>query len=337
MIPWSVLLGITLPTVGLSWLLLEYPQILHKRKKYRGNRFDSVVIAHRGARLEGVPENTLAAFEHAVESNADMIELDVWQTTDKQAVVFHDPTTSRMTGKDVRIAESRYEDLPPIVPPSPEQGHKLGPHNHHQAIKIPRFHEVLAVLPADMPLIVEFKAGAQELVQKVFAAVADAGKVEGLVWFSLQEKINQTLREAHPEVPRITSVFSMIKYISLYWMGLLPFFAVQEDIFGVPIDKVDYARIRGNSGLKSLPDFACYLIFLIFGGDPPEALMPRKLMHHMRKRGLPVWFLNVNTPGQVDAAIDLGATGFVTDCPELVRNYLLQKYPDFSPRVDYAK
>ncbi len=44
-----------------------------------------IVIAHRGASAER-PENTLPAFERAIEIGADYIELDVWHGT----VVTHD-------------------------------------------------------------------------------------------------------------------------------------------------------------------------------------------------------------------------------------------------------
>ena len=36
-----------------------------------------LVIAHRGASAE-LPENTLPAFERAIEIGADYVELDVW-------------------------------------------------------------------------------------------------------------------------------------------------------------------------------------------------------------------------------------------------------------------
>ena len=45
-----------------------------------------LVIAHRGASAE-LPENTLPAFERAIEIGADFIELDVWDATH----VTHDP------------------------------------------------------------------------------------------------------------------------------------------------------------------------------------------------------------------------------------------------------
>lgn len=52
------------------------------------------VHAHRGARVER-PENTLAAFERAMEVGADMIELDTTVTKDNVVVVSHDPILNR--------------------------------------------------------------------------------------------------------------------------------------------------------------------------------------------------------------------------------------------------
>jgi glycerophosphoryl diester phosphodiesterase len=47
-------------------------------------------IAHRGASAE-LPENTLPAFERAIELGADFVELDVHATLDGSIVVCHDP------------------------------------------------------------------------------------------------------------------------------------------------------------------------------------------------------------------------------------------------------
>jgi glycerophosphoryl diester phosphodiesterase len=49
-----------------------------------------LVIAHRGASAE-LPENTLPAFERAIEIGADFIELDVWNSLE----VTHDPPQPR--------------------------------------------------------------------------------------------------------------------------------------------------------------------------------------------------------------------------------------------------
>ncbi|MDR0991110.1 MAG: glycerophosphodiester phosphodiesterase [Propionibacteriaceae bacterium] len=54
------------------------------------------IWAHRGARRQA-PENTLAAFQAAVELGADGVELDVQLTADGQLVVFHDERLERLT------------------------------------------------------------------------------------------------------------------------------------------------------------------------------------------------------------------------------------------------
>ena len=46
------------------------------------------IVAHRGAHEE-LPENTLAAFERAVEMGADAIEMDVRLTRDRVPVIYH--------------------------------------------------------------------------------------------------------------------------------------------------------------------------------------------------------------------------------------------------------
>lgn len=48
------------------------------------------VHGHRGARAV-LPENTLPAFEHAIEAGADFLELDLAVTRDNVLVVSHDP------------------------------------------------------------------------------------------------------------------------------------------------------------------------------------------------------------------------------------------------------
>ena len=67
-------------------------------------------IAHRGASAYA-PENTLAAFELAVEMGADAIELDVQLTKDEQVVVMHDLSINRTADGTGYIKELTYEEL----------------------------------------------------------------------------------------------------------------------------------------------------------------------------------------------------------------------------------
>ena len=62
------------------------------------------VVAHRGFRAR-CPENTLAAFRAAIAAGADMIELDVTLSRDRQPVVIHDDTLDRTTDGHGPVAD----------------------------------------------------------------------------------------------------------------------------------------------------------------------------------------------------------------------------------------
>ena len=81
------------------------------------------VIAHRGARGAGVPENSLAAFERAIDLGADMIELDVRRTRDRELIVFHD---AELAGAPIAsLTRPEIEALAGVLPPLLEEALEL--------------------------------------------------------------------------------------------------------------------------------------------------------------------------------------------------------------------
>ena len=68
------------------------------------------LCAHRGMNVKA-PENTLPAFEAAVENGAEEIELDLWPAKDGTLVVCHDPTVDRTTDGCGPIAQMEYAQL----------------------------------------------------------------------------------------------------------------------------------------------------------------------------------------------------------------------------------
>mgnify|MGYP000878146361 CR=1 FL=1 len=68
------------------------------------------IIAHRGASGHA-PENTLAAFQLALDQKADGIELDVMLTADNQIVVIHDDTVDRTTDGSGRVRDMTLDQL----------------------------------------------------------------------------------------------------------------------------------------------------------------------------------------------------------------------------------
>jgi glycerophosphoryl diester phosphodiesterase len=101
-------------------------------------------IAHRGLwRPGGPPENSLAAFEAACEAGYG-VELDVRLASDGEAVVFHDATLERLTGKPGRIADYAAHDLAQMTLPGGEE-------------TIPTLAETLALIGRRAMVLVELK------------------------------------------------------------------------------------------------------------------------------------------------------------------------------------
>jgi glycerophosphoryl diester phosphodiesterase len=67
-------------------------------------------IAHRGASAYE-PENTLRAFERAIELGATMVELDVHLSRDGHPVVIHDPDLSRTTNGTGRVGDLPLNEI----------------------------------------------------------------------------------------------------------------------------------------------------------------------------------------------------------------------------------
>ncbi len=73
---------------------------------------NSKVWGHRGCRGAGSPpENSLAAFQVALDAGAGGIELDVWLAKDHVPVVFHDEILERMTRASGRLGELKSDEL----------------------------------------------------------------------------------------------------------------------------------------------------------------------------------------------------------------------------------
>jgi glycerophosphoryl diester phosphodiesterase len=68
------------------------------------------IIGHRGYHAK-YPENTLAAFEAAIEAGADMIELDVMLSRDRKVVVIHDAILDRTTNAKGSVADLTLAEL----------------------------------------------------------------------------------------------------------------------------------------------------------------------------------------------------------------------------------
>ncbi|HVU86328.1 MAG TPA: glycerophosphodiester phosphodiesterase family protein [Pirellulales bacterium] len=116
------------------------------------------VVAHRGA-SRVAPENTLPAFQVAVQWGVDMVEFDYLHTADQVPVAFHDEDLDRLTdararwgGEKIPLATKTLAELKTL-----DAGSWLGP--QFAGTRIPTLEEALdAILAGSLPLI-ERKAG----------------------------------------------------------------------------------------------------------------------------------------------------------------------------------
>lgn len=100
-------------------------------------------IAHRGLHNSKIPENSIAAFEAAIEAGCP-IEVDVQLTKDKIPVIFHDDVMTRLTGLKKRVTRVFFADLMNL---------RLEKTDH----RIPTFREFLDFVNGRVPILIEVK------------------------------------------------------------------------------------------------------------------------------------------------------------------------------------
>lgn len=122
------------------------------------------VIAHRG--FSGIyPENTLLAFQKAVELGVDEIEFDIRMTKDDYPVIIHDETVDRTTqgkGKVGDLTLPRIKEL--------DAGIRFG--KQFTGLKIPTLQEALRVIPEKVELNLHiYQVYSFPHLEKIFAVL----------------------------------------------------------------------------------------------------------------------------------------------------------------------
>lgn len=137
-----------------------------------------LIIAHRGASaLE--KENTLAAFEKAIELNADMVELDVRRSQDGVLLVHHDKHIVR-EGRLVRLRDLLYRDVRECRP------------------EIPTLESVLELCAGKIALDIEVKETGYE--EQILDLAAKYLQPQDFVVTSFNDSAIKAVRKAKPEV-----------------------------------------------------------------------------------------------------------------------------------------
>lgn len=152
------------------------------------------IWAHRGA-SGYAPENTLEAFELAVEMGADGVEMDVQMTRDGYLVVVHDERIDRVSDGTGFVRDYTLEELKRF------KFNKI--HPEYENAKIPTLREVYELLK-ETPLFinVELKNGIyfyDGLEERVLDLTRRMGMSERVIYSSFNHYSVKKIKELNPE------------------------------------------------------------------------------------------------------------------------------------------
>jgi glycerophosphoryl diester phosphodiesterase len=153
------------------------------------------VIAHRG--FSGIaPENTLIAFQKAIDAGADYFELDVHRTKDDSLVVIHDYNVFRTSTKGIKgvIAEMNYSDLTKVSVGAPAE---FG--NQFENLKIPTLREALSLAKGKIKVCIEVKV--LDIEEDVMNTVNELQVNDEVIIFSFYYPVLEKFRELDSEIP----------------------------------------------------------------------------------------------------------------------------------------
>ncbi|MFG6116010.1 glycerophosphodiester phosphodiesterase [Halobacillus sp. MO56] len=156
-------------------------------------------IAHRGA-SGYAPENTMAAFEKAVDMKADMFELDVQMSKDGELVVIHDTTVDRTTDGTGSVKDLTLEELKSL-----DAGSWFG--EVFAGETIPTLGEVLDEYKGKSGILIEMKSPAlypgieQKIADELTSRKLDKPENEKIIVQSFDHESVQKFHNILPEVP----------------------------------------------------------------------------------------------------------------------------------------
>jgi glycerophosphoryl diester phosphodiesterase len=256
-------------------------------------------IAHRGGAAVR-PENTLAAFRHALAVGAAALEGDLHATRDGVVVVSHDATVDRTTNGRGRIKDMRFEELRIL-----DAGYRFtrdGGVTHPyrgEGLRIPTLEEVFRdpVLKRT-PMVLEIKQEKPDIADAVLDLVLAHEMVDRLVMGSFSRPALEGLRRraAARGISLVTSL-------------------AEEEVFTfflTPLEEMTRGDYVAPGSLLQVP------VDHEVGGKKVEVVGP-ELMAKARALGLKVQVWTVNDVDRMRwLAFEMGVDGIITDDPGLL-------------------
>ena len=239
-----------------------------------------IAFAHRGG-TDVAPENTLAAFEHAVDLGYRHLETDVHRTVDGVLVAFHDPDLSRTCGIGRRIGEMTASEV--ATARVRDTGGEESGGQRSDGFPIPTMAELLDLFP-DVSFNIDAKS--DEAVEPLAALVRERGLLDRVCLASFSHRRLRRLR-------------------SLLGPGLLTAMSPPEL---VPI------RVAGRLSPK------IQRVAQVPVEMKGWTIVDDRFVRRSHDQGIDVHVWTVNDRDEMNRLLDLGVDGLMTDETELLRD-----------------
>lgn len=143
------------------------------------------IIGHRGANSIA-PENTLKAFQIAIDLGADCVEFDVHESKDGEIVIMHDEDIFRTTGQNYHglIKDMTFEELRAL--------------DCGEGEKIPTFKELIALTKGKIGLNCEVKA--EGIAKKIVDIIKEAEIIESTIVSSFKHQELFEIQKLEPKI-----------------------------------------------------------------------------------------------------------------------------------------
>ena len=182
--------------VGLVGILSCLPFYNHAQPKFLNkSNHKFTVIAHRGDHIQA-PENTLLAYQHAIDNDVDFVEIDLRTTVDGKQIIMHNSDIEHMTSIKGKVKEMRFDSLRKIMVKDPT-------HSEWGLHKIPTFNEVLELCKGKINIYLDFKdADVEKTYQEILAAHMEKNI---MVYINAPSQYT-AWRKIAPEMPLVISL-----------------------------------------------------------------------------------------------------------------------------------
>ncbi len=242
-----------------------------------------VAIAHRGGSALR-PENTLLAFDHAVSLGVDGLECDVQLSRDGEAVLIHDPTLQRTTDGAGAVKDFTANELASLDAAA-QFGAERGWPYRGQGIGVPTLRSVLSRYP-EMPFVVEIKGDQPEVADRALALIREAKADDRVIMAGFSQAVVAHIRRVAPHLATSASR-----------------------------PEVQSARLR--SWLRMKPRLTGYRLLQVPFRFRGRQVLTRSYVHAARRAGVPVHSWIVDRPEDLQAIIEWGVTGLISDRPDV--------------------